>query len=107
MSDFEQQPEIDLALQRVNVRWNAQQTERALADLHRRMQRRARAAQVSIGVGALALGVWLFGPRVGEMYRSAVEARSERAATAERAPTPLSPGSPLTGLPAHTRAGGR
>jgi transmembrane sensor len=103
MSDFEQEPEIDLALQRVNVHWNAQQTERALAGLHKRMQRRARTAQVGVGVAALALGVWLFGPRVGEMYRSAVEARAERAAPAERAPITFSDGSKLTALDSQTR----
>src|SRR5262245_35722700 len=103
MSDLEQQPEIDLALQRVNVRWNAQQTERALAGLHRRMQRGARVAQVGIGVAALGLAVWLFGPRVGEMYRSAVEARAERAATGERAPITFSDGSRLTALDSQTR----
>jgi ferric-dicitrate binding protein FerR (iron transport regulator) len=103
MSDLEQEPEIDLALQRINVRWNAQQTERALAGLHKRMQRRARTAQVSIGVAALALGVWLFGPRVSEMYRSVVEARAERVAPAERAPITFSDGSRLTALDAQTR----
>ena len=103
MSDFEQEPEIDLALQRVNVRWNAQQTERALAGLHKRMQRRARTAQVGVGVAALALGVWLFGPRVGEMYRSAVDARADRVAPAERAPITFSDGSRLTALDSQTR----
>jgi transmembrane sensor len=97
-------PEIELALQRVNVRWNAQQTEKALGRLHKRMQRRTRAAQIGVGAAGLALGVWLLGPRVADVYRGAVEARAERAAPqGERPPITFSDGSKLTALDPQTR----
>jgi transmembrane sensor len=97
-------PEIELALQRVNVRWNAQQTEKALGRLHKRMQRRTRAAQIGVSAAGLALGVWLLGPRVADVYRGAVEARAERAAPqGERAPITFSDGSRLTALDPQTR----
>jgi transmembrane sensor len=102
MSDLD--PEIELALQRVNVRWNAQQTERALGRLHKRMQRRTRMAQIGVGAAGLALGVWLLGPRVAEVYRGAVEARAEHTAPqGERAPITFSDGSKLTALDPQTR----
>ena len=101
MSDLD--PEIELALQRVNVRWNAQQTERALGRLHKRMQRRTRAAQIGVGAAGIALGVWLLGPRVADVYRGAVEARAERTTQGERAPITFSDGSRLTALDPQTR----
>ncbi len=99
MSDID--PEIELALQHVNARWNAQQTERALGRLHQRIQRRKRAAQIGVGAAGIALGVWLFGPRAAEMYRSTVESRT--ALQGERAPITFSDGSRLTALDAETR----
>jgi transmembrane sensor len=102
MSDLD--PEIELALQHLNVRWNAQQTERALGRLHKRMQRRTRAAQIGVGAAGLALGVWLLGPRVADVYRNAVEAKVEHAAPqGERAPITFSDGSKLTALDPQTR----
>jgi transmembrane sensor len=97
-------PEIEQALQRVNVRWSPQQTERALGRLHKRMQRRTRAAQIGVGAAGLALGVWLLGPRVADVYRGAVEARAEHPAVqGERAPITFSDGSKLTALDPQTR----
>jgi transmembrane sensor len=102
MSDLD--PEIELALQRVNVRWNAQQTEKALGRLHKRMQRRTRAAQIGVGAAGLALSVWLVGPRAVDMYRGAVEAKAEHIAPqGERAPITFSDGSKLTALDPQTR----
>jgi transmembrane sensor len=99
MSEPEQ--ELELALQRVNVRWNAQQTERALTRLHQRIRRRARAAQIGVGVASIAFGVWVFGPRVSTMWKS-TEARTA-AAHGERVPVTFSDGSRFTALDAETR----
>jgi transmembrane sensor len=102
MSDLD--PEIELALQRVNVRWNAQQTERALGRLHKRMQRRTRAAQIGVGAAGIALGVWLLGPRVADVYRGAMQAQATAPqGQGERAPITFSDGSKLTALDPQTR----
>jgi transmembrane sensor len=101
----EREEELDLAIEHVNMRWTPQQTERALGKFHRRIERRARAAKVGLGVAGIAAFAWLAGPRVAELYRSAADAHSEQADVREgdRAPITFSDGSRLTALDPQTR----
>jgi len=105
MSDSDREQEIELALQRVNLNWNAQRTERALAELHQRIRRRTLAVRMGVGAVAVAVAALAFGPRLWEGYRSPAVARAEHTVTAdvERAPLTFSDGSKMTALDETTR----
>jgi transmembrane sensor len=103
MSEREQ--EVELALQRVNIHWNAQRTERVLAHLHQRIRRRALAVRMGVGALGVAALAAAFGPRLLEGYRSPAVARAEQAVAAdvERPPLAFSEGSKMIALDESTR----
>ncbi|HKQ67857.1 MAG TPA: FecR domain-containing protein, partial [Polyangiaceae bacterium] len=100
---IDREPEVEQALERINVRWNGQRTEQALASLQQRMRRRALATRAGIGVVGVAAFAWLLAPRVSEMFRSKSEPRAEQIVVpSERPPVTFYDGSQMTPLDQQT-----